>query len=493
MARKVRERARLVAAAMLEASPDDLEWSVSEAGGRWSVQGSAEHGRTIQEIAMAAHSNLELPEGVEGHLDAVTVYNPPNLTYPFGAYVCVVDVDPGTGQVKVRRFVAVDDCGVRINPMIVEGQIHGGLADGIGMALMQLMAFDEDGNHLGASFMDYLLPTSMECPSWELGETVTPSPHHPVGAKGWGVGHGRLARRGGQRGARRAAPVRRPPRRHAAHPRQRVERPAGHADPDRPGGHMSEFLGMPERRPRAGREPYVMATVVRAGRPTSAKPGDRALVRADGTIEGFVGGHCATSAVRAQSLRLLRSGDSTLLRITPAAAEPYEEEGLVAVGQPCLSGGTLEIFLEAVLPPALVRVHGEGPIALALRRVGAALGYQVEPPPPAGPGHRRRGGGLARGRRGAGADGGPARGRAVRRAGGQPPPCRGRARRGRGRRAGARPGRARSGLPDAGRDRPVDLRPDRRGAPRDRAPAGLTIPGRAGGQMLLLTPGPGIA
>ncbi|GIH76726.1 carbon-monoxide dehydrogenase large subunit [Planobispora longispora] len=186
VARKVRERARLVAAAMLEASPDDLEWSVSEAGGRWSVQGSAEHGRTIQEIAMAAHSNLELPEGVEGHLDAVTVYNPPNLTYPFGAYVCVVDVDPGTGQVKVRRFVAVDDCGVRINPMIVEGQIHGGLADGIGMALMQLMAFDEDGNHLGASFMDYLLPTSMECPSWELGETVTPSPHHPVGAKGVG-------------------------------------------------------------------------------------------------------------------------------------------------------------------------------------------------------------------------------------------------------------------------------------------------------------------
>ena len=114
------------------------------------------------------------------------VYNPPNLTYPFGAYICVVDVDPGTGQVKVRRFIAVDDCGVRINPMIVEGQIHGGLADGVGMALMQLIAFDEDGNCLGGSFMDYLLPTSMECPSWELGETVTPSPHHPIGAKGVG-------------------------------------------------------------------------------------------------------------------------------------------------------------------------------------------------------------------------------------------------------------------------------------------------------------------
>jgi carbon-monoxide dehydrogenase large subunit len=135
---------------------------------------------------MAAHSSLELPEGVEGHLDATCVYNPPNLTYPYGAYICVVDVDPGTGQVKVRRFIAVDDCGVRINPMIVEGQIHGGLADGVGMALMQVMAFDEEGNHLGASFMDYLLPTSMECPSWELGETVTPSPHHPIGAKGVG-------------------------------------------------------------------------------------------------------------------------------------------------------------------------------------------------------------------------------------------------------------------------------------------------------------------
>ncbi|GIN02013.1 XdhC family protein [Planomonospora venezuelensis] len=162
---------------------------------------------------------------------------------------------------------------------------------------------------------------------------------------------------------------------------------------------MSEFLGMPEPRartteapgrpadpPRAGREPYVMATVVRAERPTSAKPGDRALVRADGTIEGFVGGQCATSTVRAQSLRLLRSGNSTLLRITPAVMEPYEEEGLVAVGQPCLSGGTLEIFLEAVLPPVLVQVCGESPIAMALERVGAALGYQVEraagPPPP---------------------------------------------------------------------------------------------------------------
>jgi aerobic carbon-monoxide dehydrogenase large subunit len=181
-ARRVRDRARIVAAAMLEVAPGDLEWEK----GRWFVRGDPDQGRTITEIALAAHSSLELPEGVEGHLDASCVYNPPNLTYPCGAYICVVDVDPGTGKVSVRRFVAVDDCGVRINPMIVEGQVHGGLADGVGMALMELIAFDTDGNCLGGSFMDYLLPTAVECPSWELGETVTPSPHHPIGAKGVG-------------------------------------------------------------------------------------------------------------------------------------------------------------------------------------------------------------------------------------------------------------------------------------------------------------------
>ncbi len=182
VARRVRDKARIIAAAALECSPDDLEWEL----GRWQVKGDPEKGKTIQEIAMLSHGSLELPDGVEGHLDGQCVYNPPNLTYPFGAYICVTDVDPGTGEVKVRRFIAVDDCGPRINPMIVEGQVHGGLADGVGMALMQVIAFDEEGNNLGGSFMDYLLPTSMECPSWELGETVTPSPHHPLGVKGVG-------------------------------------------------------------------------------------------------------------------------------------------------------------------------------------------------------------------------------------------------------------------------------------------------------------------
>src|SRR5262249_12317746 len=136
-ARKVRDRARIVAAAMLEASAEDLVW----ADGTWQGRGDPDQAAGIAQIAMAAHSSLELPDGGEGHPGAAAVYNPPNLTFPFGAYICVTDVDPGTGVVRIRRFIAVDDCGVRINPVIVEGQVHGGLADGIGMALMQVIAF----------------------------------------------------------------------------------------------------------------------------------------------------------------------------------------------------------------------------------------------------------------------------------------------------------------------------------------------------------------
>jgi carbon-monoxide dehydrogenase large subunit len=182
VARKVRDKARLIASGMLEVAPDDLAWEK----GSFHVAGDPGRSVTIQDIAMKAHGAGDLPDGVEGGLEAQIVYNPPNLTYPHGAYICVVDVDPGTAAVKVRRFIAVDDCGTRINPMIIEGQVHGGLTDGVGMALMEMIAFDEDGNCLGASLMDYLIPTALEVPDWETGFTVTPSPHHPIGAKGVG-------------------------------------------------------------------------------------------------------------------------------------------------------------------------------------------------------------------------------------------------------------------------------------------------------------------
>jgi aerobic carbon-monoxide dehydrogenase large subunit len=182
VARKVRDKARIIASGMLEVSVADLEWQK----GSFNVKGDPAKSVTIQDIAMRAHGAGDLPEGIEGGLEAQICYNPENLTYPFGAYICVVDVDPGTAEVKVRRFIAVDDCGTRINPMIIEGQVHGGLTDGVGMALMEIIAFDEDGNCLGGSLMDYLIPTALEVPDWETGHTVTPSPHHPIGAKGVG-------------------------------------------------------------------------------------------------------------------------------------------------------------------------------------------------------------------------------------------------------------------------------------------------------------------
>lgn len=179
VSRKVREKGRKIAAHMLEAAEGDLEWT----GDRFQVVGSPDRGANMEEISFAAYTNV--PEGEEAGLEAVTYYDPPEMTYPFGAYICVVEIDKGTGQVRVKRFIAVDDCGVRINPMVIEGQMHGGLASGIGSALMEVIEFDEEGNHLNSSFMDYLMLTSMEVPKYELGEAVTPSTHHPLGPVGW--------------------------------------------------------------------------------------------------------------------------------------------------------------------------------------------------------------------------------------------------------------------------------------------------------------------
>jgi carbon-monoxide dehydrogenase large subunit len=180
VSRKLRDKARQIAGHLLEADESDLVWE----RGRFYVKGSPDRAKTIQEIAFAAYTNL--PEGVEAGLEGVTYYDPPNMTFPFGTYAVVVDIDKGTGQVKVRRMLAVDDCGVRINPMIVEGQIHGGLTEGWGIAFTEQITFDDEGNCIGSNFMDYLLPTAWETPSFETFATVTPSPHHPLGAKGVG-------------------------------------------------------------------------------------------------------------------------------------------------------------------------------------------------------------------------------------------------------------------------------------------------------------------
>ena len=176
----------------------------------------------MKEVAFAAYTNMAQNEP---GLEATYYYDPPNMTYPNGAYVAVVDVDRETGETKVRRFVAVDDCGVVINPMVVEGQIHGGLTEGFAMAFIQEIQYDAEGNNLNTNFTDYLVPTSFETPHWETGNTVTPSPHHPMGAKGrGGEPERRQPGRVRQRRHRRAVAAGRAAHRHAAHARQGVAR-----------------------------------------------------------------------------------------------------------------------------------------------------------------------------------------------------------------------------------------------------------------------------
>jgi carbon-monoxide dehydrogenase large subunit len=159
---------------------DDVEWVDPQ----FQVKGVPDKAKTMQDVASAAYTNL--PQGMEGGLGAVSYYDPPNITYPFGSYIGVVDIDKETGEVTIRRFGAVDDAGTIINPMTVDGQIHGGLTMGFAAAMLEEINYDEGGNIQGGSFMDYLLPTAVEKPLWELDKTVTSSPHHPIGAKGVG-------------------------------------------------------------------------------------------------------------------------------------------------------------------------------------------------------------------------------------------------------------------------------------------------------------------
>ncbi|GAB5468066.1 MAG: aerobic carbon-monoxide dehydrogenase large subunit [Rhodospirillales bacterium] len=178
--RKIRAKAQMIAAYLLEVHDDDVEFDVD----RFAVKGAPERFKTMKEIAYAAY-NQAIP-GIEPGLEAVSYYDPPNMTYPFGAYVCVADVDVDTGVADIRQFYALDDCGTRINPMVIEGQVHGGLTEALAIAMGQEIAYDELGNCKNATLMDFFLPTAWETPAYRTDHTETPSPHHPIGAKGVG-------------------------------------------------------------------------------------------------------------------------------------------------------------------------------------------------------------------------------------------------------------------------------------------------------------------
>ena len=178
--RKIRAKAQMIAAYLLEVHDDDVEFDVD----RFVVKGAPERFKTMAEIAYAAY-NQAIP-GIEPGLEAVSYYDPPNMTYPFGAYICVMEIDVDTGEHEIRQFYALDDCGTRINPMIIEGQVHGGLTEALAIAMGQEIAYDAMGNVRTGTLMDFFLPTAWETPNYTTDWTETPSPHHPIGAKGVG-------------------------------------------------------------------------------------------------------------------------------------------------------------------------------------------------------------------------------------------------------------------------------------------------------------------
>ena len=180
--RKIKEKSKALAAHLLEAATEDIEYE----DGRFFVRGSPDQHKTIQDIALMANLAWDMPEGMEPGLEASAFYDPPNFTYPFGAHLAVVEVDPSTGQIDLQRYYAVDDCGVQINPMIVEGQVHGGVAQGVGPVLWEGVVYDDEGQPLTGTMLDYALPRADGLPDIVVQSNTTPSPHHPLGVKGVG-------------------------------------------------------------------------------------------------------------------------------------------------------------------------------------------------------------------------------------------------------------------------------------------------------------------
>ncbi|MEA2479007.1 MAG: aerobic carbon-monoxide dehydrogenase large subunit, partial [Thermoleophilaceae bacterium] len=182
-ANKVQDKAKKICAALLEAAPEDIEL----VDGKFQVRGSPDKSMTMAEIAGAAHiPPNELPADFEPGLDETSFYDPENFVFPFGAHACIVDVDVESGKVEVVRWLAVDDCGPAINPMLIDGQVHGGITHGIGQALFEQIVYDENGQLVTGTFVDYALPTAAEVPSFETDRTETPSPVNQLGVKGIG-------------------------------------------------------------------------------------------------------------------------------------------------------------------------------------------------------------------------------------------------------------------------------------------------------------------
>src|SRR5204863_7050992 len=178
----IREKARKFAAHMLEASPDDIEID----GANYFVKGSPDRVKTIQEIAFALDLAFDPPEGMEPYLDETAYHDTPNCTWPFGTHIAIVEIDEDTGHVDLVKYVAVDDVGKKINPMIVEGQVHGGIAQGVGQALWEGAVYDDDGQLLTGSMMDYAVPKAIYFPKFELAMTETLTSVNPLGVKGIG-------------------------------------------------------------------------------------------------------------------------------------------------------------------------------------------------------------------------------------------------------------------------------------------------------------------
>jgi carbon-monoxide dehydrogenase large subunit len=179
---KIKDKAKRLTAHLLEAAPEDIDYE----DGKFFVKGSPDRSKTIQDIALMANVAWNMPPGMEPGLEATSFYDPPNFVYPFGAHLAVVEIDPQTGRVDLKRYVAVDDCGPQINPVIVAGQVHGGVVQGIGQALWEGAVYDDQGQLLTGSLQDYAIPRAEELPDIEVLSTVTPSPHHPLGVKGVG-------------------------------------------------------------------------------------------------------------------------------------------------------------------------------------------------------------------------------------------------------------------------------------------------------------------